>query len=194
MPSKPCTPIYTAQEAHCNTIDHIIRILPFLHGIRRLGYEILTLAAPPLPLHPPPPLRRRLRHRISTRRPFRATSMRPPPTSAAAPLPLSASAWLRRKLWGRQDTAPSGPSGQCTADRHRRWAAAPLHRRLPPLRHRPPPFLPQRRLCFSKTRLRGRILACQAEESRSGFRSPLFLLSRVDPRGRDKERGIRYGT
>ena len=36
-------------------IDHIIRILPFLHGIRRLGYEILTLAAPPLPLHPRAP-------------------------------------------------------------------------------------------------------------------------------------------
>jgi len=55
LPSKPCTPIYTAQGAHCNTIDHIIRILPFLHGIRRLGYEILTLAAPPLPLHPRAP-------------------------------------------------------------------------------------------------------------------------------------------
>ena len=51
LPSKHCNPIYTAQEAHCNTIDHIIRILPFLHGIRCLGYEILTLAAPPLPLH-----------------------------------------------------------------------------------------------------------------------------------------------
>ena len=32
LPSKSCTPIYTAQEAHCNTIDHIIRILPFLQG------------------------------------------------------------------------------------------------------------------------------------------------------------------
>ena len=36
-------------------INHIIRILPFLYGIRRLGYEILTLAAPPLPLHPRAP-------------------------------------------------------------------------------------------------------------------------------------------
>ena len=110
-----------------------------------------------------------LRHRIRTRCPFCATSRRPPLTSAAAPLLLSASAWLQRKPWGRQATAPSGPSGHRTAGRRRRRAAAPLHRRLSPLRRQACiPFVLSAASTAAlrvRTRLRWRFGGCQPAAS-----------------------------
>ena len=161
-----------------------------------------SASSSPAPLTASPPLPRL--------RPAPLPAPPPPHDSARARLPRGRSpSQCRRTACAPRACAAGGeeprPRRRADGPQHRRStslsgrhiagsAPPPFPRRLPPLRHRPPPFLPQRRLCFSKTRLRGRILACQAEESRSGFRSPLFPLSRVDSRGRDKERGILYGT
>ena len=64
-------------------------------------------------------------------------------------------------------------------------APPPFPRRLPPLCHRPPPFLPQRRLCFSRRRgCGGGSWPDDRRRAARVFQSPLFSLSRVDHAGK----------
>ena len=152
-----------------------------------------SASSSPAPLTASPPLPRL--------RPAPLPASPPPHDSARARLPRGRSpSQCRRTACAPRACAAGGeePRPRCRADgpQHRRStslsghrvvdsAPPPFPRRLPPLRHRPPPFLPQRRLCFSRRRgCGGGSWPDDRRRAARVFQSPLFSLSRVDHAGK----------
>ena len=110
----------------------------------------------------------------------------PPPSAAAARTAHHARARgeeprPRRRADGPQHHRSTSLSGRRVVGS----APPPFPRRLPPLRHRPPHFLPQRRLCFSRrSGCGGGSWPDERRRAARVFQSPLFSLSRVDHVGK----------
>ena len=152
-------------------------------------------ASPPLPRLRPAPLPAPPPHDSARARLPRGRSPSQCRRTACAPRVCAAGGEEprpRRRADGPQHRRSTSMSGRRVVGS----APPPFPRRLPPLRHRPPPFLPQRRLCFSRRR------GCEADLGLTIGGEPLgfynllcFLCPVLTTRGRDKEeRGIRYGT
>ena len=152
-----------------------------------------SASSSPAPLTASPPLPRL--------RPAPLPAPPPPHDSARARLPRGRSpSQCRRTACAPRACAAGGeeprPRRRADGPQHRRStslsgrrvvgsAPLPFPRRLPPLRHRPPPFLPQRRLCFSRRRdCGGGSWPDDRRRAARVFQSPLFSLSRVDHAGK----------